>query len=91
MCLESVAQIFRLFPVPAVGHNGIRAFSVSLGNPAIMDLTAGTLRRGKNKQVCWQRSETRQLLLPRCPTPAGEVANLLFHLWFRHQTWVVLI
>lgn len=34
--LESVAQIFRLFPVQTLSHNGLHAFPESLGDPAVV-------------------------------------------------------
>lgn len=72
--LEPVAQVFRPFPVRLGGRDGLRE---SLVESAVMDLTAGTLGRGKNKQVCWRLSETGQLLLPRRLILAGEVCESL--------------
>lgn len=78
LCIWSLCGLdFQAFSCSNSGTQWYTCFfkRVCLGDPALMYLTAGTLGRGKNKQVCWQCSERRQLLLPRRLTLAGEVCE----------------
>lgn len=49
MYLESVAQIFRLFPVQIVGHNSIRAFLRESGRSCSHVFNSWDLGQGKKQ------------------------------------------